>query len=90
LTAKIVLRQGRKRRSISTLEGIVLRQAESALKGSDRAALATLKMAAEAGLLRETASTERSERRRPVAELSDEELVEELREMGVEVKLPPH
>jgi uncharacterized protein DUF5681 len=47
LTAKIVLRQGQKRRSISTLEDIVRRQVESALKGNDRAALATLKMAAQ-------------------------------------------
>src|SRR5262245_30518186 len=51
LTAKIVLRQGQGKRSISKLEGIVLRQIEGALKGNDRAALATLKMAAQVGLL---------------------------------------
>ena len=53
LTAKIVVREGEKLRSVSKLEGIVLKQAEGALKGSDRAALATLKMAAQVGLLGE-------------------------------------
>jgi hypothetical protein len=46
-----VLREGQGKRSISKLEGIVLRQIEGALKGNDRAALATLKMAAQVGLL---------------------------------------
>src|SRR5262249_8954213 len=51
LTTKIELRQGKGKRSISKLEGIVLRQVESALKGDDKAALAALKMAAQVGLL---------------------------------------
>ena len=51
LTAKIVVREGEKMRSVSKLEGIVLKQTESALRGSDRAALATLKIAAQVGLL---------------------------------------
>ena len=45
------MREGEKKRSVSKLEGVVLRQLESALKGSDKAALATLKMAAQVGLL---------------------------------------
>ena len=45
------LNEGDKKRSVSKLEGIVLRQLESALKGNDKAALATLKMAAQVGLL---------------------------------------
>src|SRR5690242_19596143 len=69
LTGKIVVRQGEKKRSISRLEGIVWRQVDSALKGNDRAALATLKMAGEVGLLREAPSTDRSERDTPVAEM---------------------
>jgi len=51
LTKKIVLREGQGKRSISKLEGIVLRQIEGALKGNEKAALATLKMAAQVGLL---------------------------------------
>jgi hypothetical protein len=51
LTTNVVVREGEKKRSVSKLEGIVLRQLESALKGNDKAALATLKMAAQVGLL---------------------------------------
>jgi len=51
LTAPVVLREGARKRSISKLEGIVLKQIESALKGDEKAALATLKMAAQVGLL---------------------------------------
>ena len=46
-----MLREGQGKRSISKLEGIVLRQIEGALKGNEKAALATLKMAAQVGLL---------------------------------------
>jgi Family of unknown function (DUF5681) len=51
LTAPVVLREGARKRSVSKLEGIVLKQVESALKGNEKAALATLKMAAQVGLL---------------------------------------
>ena len=51
LMTKIVLRQGQGKRSISKLEGIVLRQVDDALKGDPKAALAALKMAAQVGLL---------------------------------------
>jgi hypothetical protein len=47
----VTVREGEKKRSVTKLEGIVLRQLESALKGNDKAALATLKMAAQVGLL---------------------------------------
>jgi hypothetical protein len=46
-----VLRQGQGKRSITKLEGIVLRRIEGALKGNDKDAVATFKMAAEVGLL---------------------------------------
>jgi hypothetical protein len=74
LTTKIVLRQGQGKRSISKLEGIVLRQVEGALKGNDKAALATLKMAAQVGLL------EGSENEIEEAALSasEKEMMEEL------------
>jgi hypothetical protein len=51
LTANVVVREGNNKRSVSKLEGIVLRQLEKALKGEDKAALASLKMAAQVGLL---------------------------------------
>ena len=51
LTATVTLREGARKRSISKLEGIVLKQVESALKGNEKAALAALKMAAQVGLL---------------------------------------
>ena len=51
LIDRITVREGDRRRSITRLEGVVLRQIEGALKGSDRAALATLKIAAQVGLL---------------------------------------
>ena len=51
LTSSVILREGEKKRSVSKLEGIVLRQLESALKGNEKAALATLKMAGQVGLL---------------------------------------
>lgn len=54
LTGRITVREGDKRRSISRLEGVVLRQIEGALKGNDRAALATLKIAAQVGLLEDS------------------------------------
>jgi Family of unknown function (DUF5681) len=53
LTKTIKVREGDEIRSISKLEGVVLRQVESALKGNDRAALATLKITAQVGLLDE-------------------------------------
>ena len=68
LTAKIVLPDGKGKRSVSRLEGIVLRQIECALNGNDKATLATLKMAAQVGLLdgpeseTETASLSPSEK----------------------------
>ena len=51
LSEKITVREGDKRRSITKLEGVVLRQIEGALHGNHRSALATLKIAAQVGLL---------------------------------------
>jgi hypothetical protein len=51
LTEPITVREGEKRRSLSRLEVVVLRQIESALKGNHQAALATIKMAQQIGLL---------------------------------------
>ena len=51
LIATVTVREGERTRSVSKLEGIVLKQIESALKGNEKAALATLKMAGQVGLL---------------------------------------
>ncbi len=54
LTEPITVREGNRRRWITRLEAVVLRQMESALKGNDRATLATLKIAAQVGLLEDS------------------------------------
>lgn len=74
LTAPVVLRQGDRKRSVSKLEGIVMKQVESALKGDGKAALATLKMAAQVGLLEVPEGTAE-----PIAlSASEQEMVNEL------------
>jgi hypothetical protein len=45
MTASIQIQEGRHTRRVSKLEGVVLRQLQSALKGNDRSALAVIKMA---------------------------------------------
>jgi Family of unknown function (DUF5681) len=51
LTSSVTLREGSRTRTVSKLEGIVLRQVESALKGNEKAALAVLRMASHVDLL---------------------------------------
>lgn len=75
LTAPVVLREGARKRSISKLEGIVLKQIESALKGNEKAALATLKMAAQVGLLE---APEGAGEETPTLSASEQEMVNEL------------
>jgi hypothetical protein len=55
-TDRITVREGETRRSITKIEGVVLRQVEAALKGNERAALAVLKMASQVGLLEDAAA----------------------------------
>ena len=74
LTASVIVREGEKKRSVSKLEGIVLRQLESALKGNDKAALATLKMAAQVGLL-DVADTEMES---PSLSVGEQQIIDEL------------
>jgi hypothetical protein len=74
LTAPVVLREGDRKRSVSKLEGIVLKQVESALKGNDKAALASLKMAAQVGLLEVPEGATES----PTLSPSEQEMVDEL------------
>jgi hypothetical protein len=70
----VVLREGDRKRSVSKLEGIVLKQVESALKGNDKAALATLKMAAQVGLLEVPEGATEA----PTLSPSEQEMVNEL------------
>ena len=58
LTSPVTVREGERTRRVPKIEGIVLRQVEAALKGDEKAALAALKMAAQVGLLEETAGAE--------------------------------
>lgn len=73
LTAKISIREGSSNRRVSKIEGVVLRQLESALKGEDRAAMAVIKMAMQMGLL-EDAQPEVAE----AVTSSDEEILQQL------------
>jgi hypothetical protein len=51
LNAKITIQEGSTSRRVSKFEGVILRQLQSALKGSDRSAMALFKMAAELDFL---------------------------------------
>ena len=57
LLTKITVREGEKTRIVSKLEALVLRHIDSALKGNDRAALITLKMAEHVGLIAKSKSS---------------------------------
>ena len=56
MTASISIQEGTKTRRVSKIEGVVLHQLQSALKGDDRSAMAVIKMAMQMGLLEEPAS----------------------------------
>jgi hypothetical protein len=58
LTSKVTVREGEHTRRVTKLEGIVLRQVEAAIKGNEKAALTSLKMASQVGLLEESAGPE--------------------------------
>jgi len=72
-TAKISIREGSSNRRVSKIEGVVLRQLESALKGQDRAAMAVVKMAMQMGFL-EDAQPETAE----TVTTTDEEIMQQL------------
>jgi len=56
MTADILIQEGQNSRRVSRIEGVVLRQLQSALKGNDRAALAVIKMALQFGFLEDSES----------------------------------
>jgi hypothetical protein len=53
MTETISVQEGSKSRRVSKIEGVVLRQLQSALKGNDRSAMAVVKMAMQLGFLEE-------------------------------------
>ncbi len=55
MTAKISIQEGSSNRQVSKLEGVVLRQLQSALKGDDRSAMAVMKIATQLGILDDAA-----------------------------------
>jgi Family of unknown function (DUF5681) len=56
MIAQIPVQEGARTRKVTKIEGVVLRQVQSALKGDDRAAMAVIKMAMQLGLLDEADS----------------------------------
>jgi hypothetical protein len=56
MIASIPIQEGEKTRRVTRLEGVVLRQIQSALKGNDKSAMAVVKMAVQLGLLEDSAS----------------------------------
>lgn len=56
MTTKISIQEGQNSRRVSKIEGVVLRQLQSALKGDDRSAMAVIKMAMQMGLLEDADS----------------------------------
>src|SRR6266481_735607 len=60
MTASISIQEGQTSRRVSKIEGVVLRQLQSALKGNERSAMAAIKMAMLVGLLEDNTPAEAS------------------------------
>jgi len=54
MIARISIQEGEKTRRVTRLEGVVMRQLQSALKGNDKSAMAIVKMAQQLGFLQDT------------------------------------
>ena len=57
MTASIPIQEGEKTRRVTRLEGVVLRQIQSALRGHDKSAMAVLKMALQLGFLQDSSES---------------------------------
>ena len=75
MTASVSIHEGTKTRRVSKIEGVVLRQLQSALKGDDRSAMAVIKMAMQMGLLEEPANNAAED---TALSGADERILEEL------------
>lgn len=58
MTASISIQEGAKTKRVSRIEGVVLRQLQKALMGSDQAAMAVVKMALQLRFLEEAESNQ--------------------------------
>src|SRR5580700_2333677 len=74
MTSPVLIHEGQTSRRVSKIEGVVLRQLQSALKGNDRSAMASIKMAMLVGLLEDTTPAEAS-----ALGAADEQILEQLR-----------
>jgi hypothetical protein len=54
MTAVIGVQEGSSTRRVTKIEGVVLRQLQSALKGDERSAMTVIKMATQLGLLEDS------------------------------------
>ena len=75
MTAKISIKEGPNSRRVSKIEGVVLRQLQSALKGDDRSAMAVIKMATQMGFLDDADSNSAEA---TALSASDERILEQL------------
>jgi hypothetical protein len=57
MIASIPIQEGEKTRRVTRLEGVVLRQIQSALRGNDKSAMAVLKMALQLGFLQDSSES---------------------------------
>src|ERR1700682_2643506 len=73
MTASISIQEGQTSRRVSKIEGVVLRQLQSALQGNERSAMATIKMAMLVGLLEDNTPAEAS-----ALGAADEKILEQL------------
>jgi hypothetical protein len=73
MTAMISVQEGSSSRKVSKLEGVVLRQLQSALKGDDRSAMAVMKIATRLGILEDAADVGAE-----TLSASDERILQEL------------
>ncbi|SRR6185312_5370532 len=75
MTARIMIQEGAISRRVSKIEGVVMRQLQSALKGNDRSAMAALKMAMLVGLLEDS---EKTSGEATTLTAADEQILEQL------------
>lgn len=75
MIATISIQEGSTSRRVSKIEGVVMRQLQSALKGNDRSAMAALKMAMLVGLLDDTDKTPGES---TALSAADEQIIEQL------------
>jgi hypothetical protein len=76
MTSPVLIHEGQTSRRVSKIEGVVLRQLQSALKGNDRSAMASIKMAMLVGLLEDSDKTSGEA---TALSTADEQILEQLR-----------